>query len=270
MKDCRHFIMFSSNIVDVQPTATSDDKCAASRCIKNIELVLVRHGETTANRDNILQGQCDFPLTEKGIQGAKEVGKALKSESWDLVYSSDLKRAYDTCSLMLHEREFDSQCNIIQTPLLRELSFGIREMLPRGTKVSEAKEIVAKKLSISPHEVTDNAETYSQLTERQISFLDSVFNDIGSTEERKKVLCVSHGAFIRHFIASNCPSIDCPKIANCSVTIIKIMQSVDINDATGSINPPQTKISYTFTIDSPNDLNRTEHLSESVRENLSP
>ena len=45
-------------------------------------------------RDGILQGQSgDYPLTEKGIDGAVKVGRALHHIAWDVVLTSDLPRA---------------------------------------------------------------------------------------------------------------------------------------------------------------------------------
>ena len=41
------------------------------------KLVLIRHGESTANRDNVYTGWSDVPLTERGIQQAHEAGKLL-------------------------------------------------------------------------------------------------------------------------------------------------------------------------------------------------
>ena len=40
-----------------------------------VEVYLCRHGETTANRDDILQGHCDYELTENGTEAAKRTGK---------------------------------------------------------------------------------------------------------------------------------------------------------------------------------------------------
>jgi bisphosphoglycerate-dependent phosphoglycerate mutase len=54
---------------------------------------LVRHGETDANREGIIQGQMDTPLNNRGEQQAKLVGEALRSIPFDTAYSSDLARA---------------------------------------------------------------------------------------------------------------------------------------------------------------------------------
>jgi len=54
---------------------------------------LVRHGETQANRDGIIQGQQDTELNALGEEQARIVGEALKEEEIGCAFSSDLSRA---------------------------------------------------------------------------------------------------------------------------------------------------------------------------------
>ena len=57
-------------------------------------IYLVRHGETQANRDEIIQGHQDTTLNEKGFEQARLVGEALKRIKFhDVAFSSDLGRA---------------------------------------------------------------------------------------------------------------------------------------------------------------------------------
>ncbi len=68
-------------------------------------LVLVRHGESEWNKLNLFTGWKDVDLTEKGIAEARQAGKLLKAEhlTFDVAYTSDLKRAQRTLTLMLEE-----------------------------------------------------------------------------------------------------------------------------------------------------------------------
>ena len=45
-----------------------------------IELYLCRHAETTANRDNILQGHCDYELTDEGVDASLRTGRHLLAQ----------------------------------------------------------------------------------------------------------------------------------------------------------------------------------------------
>ena len=59
-------------------------------------LHLVRHGETEWNRDGRIQGWADTPLSERGHEQARELAATLGERSIGAIYSSDLRRAYET------------------------------------------------------------------------------------------------------------------------------------------------------------------------------
>lgn len=71
------------------------------------KLVLVRHGESTANRDNEFTGWTDVPLTSKGVRQANRVGEVLKRHGlqFDVSFTSFLKRAIITDNIILEEIE---------------------------------------------------------------------------------------------------------------------------------------------------------------------
>jgi 2,3-bisphosphoglycerate-dependent phosphoglycerate mutase len=70
-----------------------------------IKIVLVRHGESTWNREGKFTGWTDVPLSEKGVEEAKKAGSILRKEgySFDIAFTSVLKRAIDTLTIMLKE-----------------------------------------------------------------------------------------------------------------------------------------------------------------------
>ena len=53
-----------------------------------IELYITRHGETVWNTENRMQGTEDSPLTSKGIQNARSLGKALHDIEFTAILSS--------------------------------------------------------------------------------------------------------------------------------------------------------------------------------------
>ncbi len=67
------------------------------------KLVLIRHGESTWNKENRFTGWTDVDLSEKGVQEAYEAGRALKEAGFefDFVYTSVLKRAIKTMNIVL-------------------------------------------------------------------------------------------------------------------------------------------------------------------------
>jgi len=70
-------------------------------------LVLVRHGESTWNKENLFTGWYDCPLSEKGESEARAGGKLLKEAgfNFDVAYTSTLKRAIKTLWLVLEEMD---------------------------------------------------------------------------------------------------------------------------------------------------------------------
>jgi 2,3-bisphosphoglycerate-dependent phosphoglycerate mutase len=70
-------------------------------------LVLLRHGESTWNRENRFTGWTDVDLTEKGRAEAKEAGRLLKAEGFDfdIAFTSVLKRAIRTLWTALDEMD---------------------------------------------------------------------------------------------------------------------------------------------------------------------
>ncbi len=68
-------------------------------------LVLVRHGESIWNKENIFTGWTDVKLSKKGIKEAKEAGSLLKKNNFffNYAYTSFLKRAIHTLWIILYK-----------------------------------------------------------------------------------------------------------------------------------------------------------------------
>jgi len=69
------------------------------------KLVLIRHGESTWNKENRFTGWTDVDLSDKGREEARAAGQLLKHEGYafDLVFTSLLKRAIRTSNIVLDE-----------------------------------------------------------------------------------------------------------------------------------------------------------------------
>lgn len=72
-------------------------------------IVLLRHGESTWNKENRFTGWTDVDLTEKGVEEAYEAGTVLKKEGFvfDKAYTSYLKRAVKTLNCVLDRLDQD-------------------------------------------------------------------------------------------------------------------------------------------------------------------
>lgn len=72
-----------------------------------IKLVLLRHGESTWNRENRFTGWTDVDLSERGFEEAHRAGQLLKAlgYTFDIAYTSVLKRAIRTLWITLDEMD---------------------------------------------------------------------------------------------------------------------------------------------------------------------
>jgi 2,3-bisphosphoglycerate-dependent phosphoglycerate mutase len=71
------------------------------------KVVLVRHGQSIWNEQNLFTGWTDVELTDKGIREAEEAGRILRSEGYvfDVAFTSVLKRAIQTLWIMLENMD---------------------------------------------------------------------------------------------------------------------------------------------------------------------
>jgi 2,3-bisphosphoglycerate-dependent phosphoglycerate mutase len=71
------------------------------------KLVLLRHGESTWNRENLFTGWTDVDLSEKGVEEAGEAGRVLLEQGYtfDIAFTSVLKRAIRTLWIVLDEMD---------------------------------------------------------------------------------------------------------------------------------------------------------------------
>lgn len=151
-----------------------------------MRIYFTRHGETEWNKKDIIQGQLDSPLTEKGIEMGKSLREKSKNIKFDKIYSSDLKRALDTAKLIVGDRE------IITTPLLREINVGDWS----GRKITDVKvedsELYNDYFNHPEKYKRDDGESIFDLINR----VEKFFKEAIYPEEDENILIVAHGVTI--------------------------------------------------------------------------
>lgn len=157
------------------------------------EIFLLRHGESRGNIDKIMAGQIDIPLSEKGVLQAAVAADFLLGQNIDLIYSSDLSRAFQTASA------FSIKSGIPVSHVhedLREISVGDFE----GLSFSE---IVEKFDSGFGLYFTSAFGTYSfpggESTEGAGQRFYNCVEKIAKANPRKRILVATHAAVIRSF-----------------------------------------------------------------------
>lgn len=85
-----------------------------------VNFYYVRHGQTLFNRLGRMQGMCDSPLTEKGVEDAEEIASVLRQVSFQHAYTSSSERALDTAKIICQYHDV----TLIDKKGLKEFDFG--------------------------------------------------------------------------------------------------------------------------------------------------
>jgi alpha-ribazole phosphatase len=148
-------------------------------------LILVRHGKSELNKDNIFFGQLDPDLTKKGKSQANNTKEIMRKVNYTKIYSSPLKRALNTANIINVK-----DLNIELQDELQELNFGIFEGLTYD-EILKIYPVEAKKWETSwktyNYEV---GESVKELQKRVISFIDTL--DLGNED----IVLVTHWGVI--------------------------------------------------------------------------
>ncbi|MEW6102690.1 MAG: histidine phosphatase family protein [bacterium] len=181
-----------------------------------MELYLIRHGESTWNRDDRVQGQSNPCLSEKGKKQAELLKNRLSGISFDFVYSSHLRRAYDTAKI-----SFDGRYKIERDKRLSEINLGVWEGISAKKLFKESGEFRSwfeKTSEITP----ENGESLFEFRDRVISF----FNELMKNKKEKKGLIFTHsgviGIFLAHFLEMNLNKVWSIPTSNGSITIVNM------------------------------------------------
>lgn len=165
---------------------------------------LIRHGETDWNVASKLQGTSDIPLNELGIKQAVTASRSIDAHDWDLVLSSPLSRARDTARIIA---DGNALGEVQVTDMLLERAFGEAE----GLNYHEWKK------SHDAGQMVQGLETLQELEVRARGLLDWLALEYAG----KRVLAVSHGAFIRKLVrvvSQRTLPLDGDRFANASLT----------------------------------------------------
>ena len=186
-----------------------------------IKLVLVRHGQSLWNLENKFTGWTDISLSENGIKEAKEAGITLKEKGYtfDLAFTSVLKRAEDTLSYILKEMQLEN-IEIKHSWKLNERHYGALQGLnkdeTREKYGDEQVKLWRRSANVRPPalEKTDarypgNDPKYKDLTEDELPTTENLIDTVKRVIEYwnsdikqellndRKVIIVAHGNSLR-------------------------------------------------------------------------
>lgn len=151
------------------------------------EVWFIRHGETEWNASKRFQGHLDIPLSPKGIGQAFRLAERLSrsQESFDSLYSSDLRRAAETAAPLAQALRLP----LLTTPLLREIDVGELAGLSRLEAEARFPEFMAQALRDPWNTPRPRGESMAQVAQRLQAFLEGL--------PQGRHLVITHGGVIR-------------------------------------------------------------------------
>jgi 2,3-bisphosphoglycerate-dependent phosphoglycerate mutase len=188
------------------------------------KIILLRHGESVWNKENLFTGWTDVDLSEKGKEEALQSGRILRREGYvfDVAYTSLLKRAIRTLWIVLDEMDL-MWIPVVRDWRLNERHYGALQGLNKAQSAlqfgEEQIKIWRRSYATQPPALDPNDERYSgldpryrNLTKEQIPLTESLkdtvarflpcWNEVISPSIRSgnRVLIVAHGNSLRALV----------------------------------------------------------------------
>jgi len=188
------------------------------------KVVLLRHGESTWNKENRFTGWTDVDLSEKGISEAHKAGKLLKSEGFkfDVAYASVLKRAIKTLWITLEEMDL-MWIPVVRNWRLNERHYGDLQGLNKAETAKKFGEDQVKiwrrsydtpppALEKGDERYPGNDARYADLTEAELPLTECLKDTVArfvpyweetiapTIKQGKKVVIAAHGNSLRALV----------------------------------------------------------------------
>ncbi|HKB68817.1 MAG TPA: histidine phosphatase family protein [Pyrinomonadaceae bacterium] len=179
-------------------------------------VVIIRHGQSQGNAEGRFGGHTDTPLSPRGRKQAQATAKALASEKFSAIYSSDLPRAIETASPLAKL----VGVRLETTDALRERSVGVMEGLTFEEAAEQHPEQYLALLRRDFEHVLAGGESYRQTLDRASRQLDEAI------EQHKggRIALFAHTGTICILILHLMGALDAPELkpvwiatANCGI-----------------------------------------------------
>ena len=188
------------------------------------KVVLIRHGESTWNKENRFTGWTDVDLSEKGMQEAREAGKLMKKEgfTFDIAFTSVLKRAIRTLTLAQDEMDL-LWMPVIKSWRLNERHYGGLQGLNKSetaAKYGEDQVLVWRRsYDVPPSPLSESDERYpgkdpryADLPKKELPLTECLKDTVARVipfwsdviapviKQGKKVIIAAHGNSLRALV----------------------------------------------------------------------
>lgn len=161
------------------------------------ELVLIRHGESQWNLENIFTGWIDIPLSKGGEEEAKKAGEKLKGLKFDVIFTSVLQRAIKTYEIASKVAGLDT-LPVFKDKALNERMYGDLQGLnkdeTRKKFGDEQVKIWRRSYDVAP----PHGESLKDTSDRVMPYYHAKIEPY--LKEGKNVLIFAHGNSLRALI----------------------------------------------------------------------
>lgn len=156
----------------------------------NTVIYLTRHGQTMWNIEKRLQGRGNSPLTEDGIERAKELRDRIKDIKLDVIYSSPIERALTTANII----KGDKSVEVVTDDGLMEMCFGdyegkITDEVMKENPNWDISLIMKGNIELA----APNGENLAEVRDRVANAMDRIIEE----NRGKTILIVAHGITLK-------------------------------------------------------------------------
>ena len=193
--------------------------------MKNI--LLIRHGQSEWNKLNLFTGFKNVELSEQGIEEANKAGQNFKKLNlkFDLVFTSELKRAQDTAKIILENLDqlddLNSKSKIIESFNLNERDYGDLTGLDKKETAEKFGDEQVHKWRRGYSDQPPNGESLEDVVNRVKTYFDNDILPSINNSENNNILIAAHGNSLRALLI-----------------VMKIYSSNDINSVELSTGIP--------------------------------
>jgi probable phosphoglycerate mutase len=152
-------------------------------------IIAIRHGETAWNVDTRIQGQLDVPLNDTGRWQAQRLARALAArEPIDVVYSSDLLRAWETARAVSET----TGAPVVTDEGLRERGFGVFQGKTFAEIEASLPEEALRWRKRDPFWAPEGGESLTAMRRRVVETLHT----LASRHTGEQIALVAHGGVL--------------------------------------------------------------------------
>lgn len=160
------------------------------------KIFFIRHGQTLWNQDRKYQGHSDIDLSEQGVEQAQKLADYLvkKQVKLDVVYASDLSRAYQTASIVANSQDI----KVIVNQDFREMNFGVWEGLTFKDIQLQYADLAKTWITAPENLEIPSGESFAKVKERA----EKAIMQILKIHLNQNIAIVSHGGTLRTIFCS--------------------------------------------------------------------